>query len=419
MSRVLAYTGPSEGHLYPLVPTLIELNERGHKVTVRTMAKEIPRLGEMGFEASPVADGIAEREADDWRGRTPIGALRRRVQQFIERAPLEMEDLESAIAESQPEVLLVDPTAWGAAIAAEASGLPFAFFAHSPLPISSTDAPPFGLGLPPARGPLGRLRDRVTERAVLRPLERMAIPKLNLLRAHRGLVPLRDSTDFALTAHRFLYYSAEPFEYPRTDWPESVRLVGPGLWEPQAGEPTWLGDMTRPLLLVTCSTEFQNDGKIVEAAIEAFGHTEMGVVVTTGSAEFDGPPPPPNVRLERYVPHTPVIRQASCVVCHGGMGITQKALAHGVPVCVIPFGRDQPEVARRVQVANAGTSITPGRLNPPRLKRAVAEAMSRKAGAEAIASAFASAGGPGRAADEIEQLVTSSAAASRPPTPLA
>ena len=29
------------------------------------------------------------------------------------------------------------------------------------------------------------------------------------------------------------------------------------------------------------------------------------------------------------------------------MGATQKALAHGVPVCAVPFGRDQFEVARR------------------------------------------------------------------------
>ena len=48
-------------------------------------------------------------------------------------------------------------------------------------------------------------------------------------------------------------------------------------------------------------------------------------------------------RIERFVPHTPVIERASCVVCQAGMGITQKALAHGVPVVVIPFGRDQPE----------------------------------------------------------------------------
>jgi hypothetical protein len=36
------------------------------------------------------------------------------------------------------------------------------------------------------------------------------------------------------------------------------------------------------------------------------------------------------------------------------MGATQKALAHGVPVCAVPFGRDQLEVARRVEVAAAG-----------------------------------------------------------------
>ena len=34
----------------------------------------------------------------------------------------------------------------------------------------------------------------------------------------------------------------------------------------------------------------------------------------------------------------------------GGAGATQKALASGVPVCVVPFGCDQLEVARRVEV---------------------------------------------------------------------
>jgi hypothetical protein len=40
------------------------------------------------------------------------------------------------------------------------------------------------------------------------------------------------------------------------------------------------------------------------------------------------------------------------------MGITQKALAAGVPVCVIPFGRDQLEVARHVEIAGAGTRVS-------------------------------------------------------------
>lgn len=34
------------------------------------------------------------------------------------------------------------------------------------------------------------------------------------------------------------------------------------------------------------------------------------------------------------------------------MGVTQKALAAGVPVCVVPFGRDQPE-ERKTRVEDA------------------------------------------------------------------
>ena len=30
-----------------------------------------------------------------------------------------------------------------------------------------------------------------------------------------------------------LYMTAEPFEYPRSDWPESFVMVGPCAWEPR------------------------------------------------------------------------------------------------------------------------------------------------------------------------------------------
>jgi UDP:flavonoid glycosyltransferase YjiC (YdhE family) len=64
---------------------------------------------------------------------------------------------------------------------------------------------------------------------------------------------------------------------------------------------------------------------------------------------------PANARVERFVPHGPILRRAA--VTHGGAGITQKALAAGVPVCAVPFGRDQFEVARPVQVADAGARL--------------------------------------------------------------
>jgi UDP:flavonoid glycosyltransferase YjiC (YdhE family) len=86
------------------------------------------------------------------------------------------------------------------------------------------------------------------------------------------------------------------------------------------------------------------------------------------------------------------------------MGITQKALAAGVPVCVVPFGRDQLEVARHVAQAGAGTRLVPGRLTPARLRRAVREAMGRAEGARRVAEGFRRAGGARAAADAVEEL---------------
>src|SRR3954447_14662248 len=56
--------------------------------------------------------------------------------------------------------------------------------------------------------------------------------------------------------------------------------------------------------------------------------------------------------------------RAVCAITHGGMGFAQKALARGVPVCVVPHGRDQFEVARRVKVARCGTRLPAKKVNP-------------------------------------------------------
>jgi UDP:flavonoid glycosyltransferase YjiC (YdhE family) len=92
-----------------------------------------------------------------------------------------------------------------------------------------------------------------------------------------------------------------------------------------------------------------------------------------------------------------------CAITHGGMGGTQKALAHGVPVCAVPFGRDQLEVARRVEICGAGTRLPASALRPDRLRAAVRQAMTRKAGAMRVATAFREAGGAPAAVAAIEQ----------------
>lgn len=112
---------------------------------------------------------------------------------------------------------------------------------------------------------------------------------------------------------------------------------------------------------------------------------------------------PANGHVEQFIPHGPVLERAVCAVTHGGMGATQKALASGVPVCAVPFGRDQIEVARRVAVCGAGSRLPARRLKPRRLQAKVREAIASRPGAERIASAFRSAGGATAAADAIEQ----------------
>lgn len=404
MAHFLAYVDAVPGRLYPLVPTLLELRDRGHRVTVKAGIDDVERLQAAGLTAEPLAAPIERFRPDDWRARTRFGALLSGLRQFGERARAQAGDLDDSVRSLRPDALLIDEGSWGAAAQAEASGLPWAFSLVSPVPITSRDAPPFGLGLRPRHDRVGRVRDVITGRLTLGTLERVVAGQLNPVRAEAGVPPFTTLDASFLAAPLVVAYTAEPFEYPRTDWPAQVRLVGPGLWEPPVDPPAWLDELRWPIVLVTCSTLFQDDGRIVATACRAFAGTTYDVVVTTADVDPLAFHPPSHVRIERFVPHTPLLERAVCVVCHAGMGITQKALAHGVPVVAVPFGRDQPEVARRVEVAGAGVRLPARRLDPQRLRDAVEEARRLAPGARRISQAFAAAGGASAAADALEGL---------------
>jgi MGT family glycosyltransferase len=407
MSRILAYTSPARGHLFPLVPILDELRKRGHNIVLRTLASEVRTMSERGFDAAPIDPAIEKLEHDDYLSRSPIGSLKRSVRVFAERAPLDAEDLTRAIHDVQPGALLVDVNAWGALATAEAWGGPWATWCAFPIPLRSRDAPPFGPGLAPARGPLGHLRDALLRPLVFGSLERIVVPRTNELRQRIGLPRIEGADDIFRAPPLIIYMTAEPFEYPRSDWPLNVRLVGPCAWDPPTAPPEWLNDVDEPLVLVTTSSEFQDDGRLAECALEALAGEDVHVVVTVpsiGPNKFDAPP---NARVLSFLPHGPVLERAACAITHGGMGATQKALARGVPVCAVAFGRDQLEVARRVDVVGAGTRLPAKKLRPDRLRAAVRDAIGCREGAKRIAQAYRDAGGPRAAADGIEDLIPS------------
>jgi MGT family glycosyltransferase len=402
MARILAYTSPGAGHLYPLTPILDELSRRGHQIAVRTLATQVPLMHAHGFAAAPISAQVESIEEDDWQAGNPRRALQRSVRCFCARAEHDGPDLRAAIIQEQPDVLLVDINSWGALAAAEAWDGPWAAVCPYPLPLRSVDAPPFGPGLPPASGTLGRLRDRILRPLVLGTIERTMGPALNDVRAHLGLDPLGNADDMFRRPPLVIYLTAEPFEYPRRDWPDNIVMVGPCDWDPPADPPTWFTEINGPIILVTTSSEFQDDGRLVQAALDGLADEPFTVVATVPAGDPARFSPPANAHVVRFLPHGPVLERAICAVTHGGMGATQKALAHGVPVCAVPFGRDQLEVARRVEVAAAGSRLAAGRLRPDRLRDKVHEAIAQTAGAQRIAAAFTAAGGPTAAADAVE-----------------
>ena len=66
---------------------------------------------------------------------------------------------------------------------------------------------------------------------------------------------------------------------------------------------------------------------------------------------------PKNVTLLPSAPHDAVMKEVSLVVTHGGHGTVSRALWHGLPLLVMPMGRDQNDIAARVEAHGVGLSL--------------------------------------------------------------
>jgi MGT family glycosyltransferase len=406
MATILAYTVPAAGHLFPLMPGLLELKRRGHEIHVRTQAELVDAVRDAGLHAEAVDPAILDVPVEDYRAKRDIDRLRRGIHEMIARGPAERADTVRAIAEVRPDALIIDVNAYGAAVAAQGSGLPWAISLPSLLALPGKGIPPYGLGMKPMRGPLGRVRDTLVTHILIRQYARAMLPGLNRLRAAEGLPELTTPVGHMLSADRLLVLTGDPLEYPRgDDLPPHVRFVGAQSWDPPAEVPAWLDEPGDPWVLVTNSTDYQRDEALPLAAVEALRDEPVRVILTLADA-YDTVEltPAPNVRVERFVAHGPVLERAAAVVTHSGMGIVQKAVAAGVPIVAVPFGRDQPEVARRVVEAGAGVRLPARKLTPERLRTAVREALAMRPAAQAAGARLRAAGGASRFADVAEEL---------------
>jgi MGT family glycosyltransferase len=404
VAKILAYQTPAMGHLFPTSVLLTELRDRGHDIALRTLAAGVEIGRDMGFATEAVDPRIEAMPLDDWKATNPKAALQRALAVFAGRAEYEVGDLRKAIVDESPDVVIVDANCWGAAAVAEASGLPWvSFYAFLPY-LRSRGVPPWGPGLKPLPGVVGRVRDALVRPRVSGVFNKAILGPLNRIRAQVGVPPVGSADEFVLRPPLKLVATAQPFDYPHPDWDDSIQLIGACAFDPApTAVPEWLTAIDRPIVLVSTSSERQGDIDMARMAITALADEPVHVVATFPAGVPDEITVPANATVREFVPHSVVLDRAACAITHGGMGTTQKALVRGVPVCVVPQGRDQFEVARRVEVARCGTRLLPKDLTPARLRDKVRQAMTMTDGAGRVAAGYAATGGAAHGADMIEQ----------------
>jgi UDP:flavonoid glycosyltransferase YjiC (YdhE family) len=149
-----------------------------------------------------------------------------------------------------------------------------------------------------------------------------------------------------------LHATDQVFDYAFAGLPSRHHYVGPlGIWEPPQGLPEYVDEPGDPWVLVSISTQRQDDVGLADAAIAALAGQPVRVLVTLGSehdpAELASRPP--NAHIEKTVSHSSMLERAVLLVGHAGHGTVMKAMWQGRPMVLIPWGRDQPGVAARAQ----------------------------------------------------------------------
>jgi MGT family glycosyltransferase len=395
--------------------------ERGHDVRVmadRVLAPDIETTGaeHVPWDRAPQRENLDPQSVimKDWDTKTPFQAFARvRDGAMVGPAGLFAADVRDELQRRPADVVVGNFFVFGAQIAAEAEGVPFAFLVSNLLSFRDSGTPPLGPGLKPARGPLGRARDRAINRFMARLFDKR-LDQLNEVRRANGLEPIASVLQNFEHADRLLLMTSRSFEYESYSPPPNVRIVGPRL-----DDPAWAGDWTPPagddpLVLVGMSSTFMDHAELLQRVATALGRLPVRGVLTTGpSIPLDAIEAPANVTVVERAPHREVLRHASAVVTHAGHGTVIKALAAGVPVVALPLGRDQLDNAARVAHHGAGLRLKP-KASPDSIAAAVQRVIdepSFAASTERLAAAIAAETAADRAVEELETLAGGSSGA--------
>jgi UDP:flavonoid glycosyltransferase YjiC (YdhE family) len=345
--RVLFTCLPAVGHFNSISPMARATAAAGHEVAVCCGSAFRDEIVRLGLEHLP---GGAETFESLSSGGPPLGDPRRarfmQAEVFAGRAPRALiPDLERHVASWRPDVIVRENTEFAGCLVAEQHGLPHASI---------------GTGSQSSRG------------------ERRALFG-EALAIHRAAMELPPDPD-AEMLFRFLHFAFIPPSWdgdiPHPPTIHFIRYDNPV--RPGEARPPWLDlPRDRPLVLASLGTLMNDVPGLFEAIIEAVAGEPIEVVAAIGRdqdpARFGTPPP--NVRIERFVPQIQVLAESAMFVAHGGFNGTKEALRLGLPLVVIPIGADQPYTAERVEALELGRAVGPGERDPATIRSRVREVL--------------------------------------------
>jgi len=306
MADIVFVTWDGGGNVPPALAIADQLAARGHDIRVLGHRIQRDAIEAAGFEVVPV------REARDF---TAAGAhsTRELLATFADKGMAR--DLLAELSRRPADLVVVDTLLLGVLDTVRRAGVRFAVLEHF------YDAYLQGA----LRGPLGMV--------------------LRL----RGLRPGR-----ALDAAALRVVTSLPELDPLAPDP-AVHQVGPVVtWEPRVDD--------EPGVLVSLSTfGFPGMVDVLQRVVDACAGLPARVVVTTGPHVAPSElRVPAGVEVHRFVPHAALMARSTLLVGHGGHGTTMQALAHDLPVLVLPMDdkTDQPLVGRSLVRAGAGRMLS-------------------------------------------------------------
>jgi len=172
-----------------------------------------------------------------------------------------------------------------------------------------------------------------------------------------------------------------------------------------------------PAVLVSLSTfAYPGMAGCLQRLLDATATLDARIVVTTGPhVDHARLSTAPNHELQAVVPHGELMPRVSLVVTHGGHGTTMRALAHDLPLVVMPMHPfvDQPMVGKSVEQAGAGRMVAK-KASADELAPVIAELLAdgpHRAAAARLGAAIRAMPGATNAADVIEDVLRDGATA--------